>query len=434
MALSPDHCIFCGANNRLQSSFCNNCGNPLQTSTLSVAGSIVGGTSLLNPQQLLKQRYSTIKLLGKGGMGAVYKAEDTQFGNRFVAVKEMRQSGLDRQKLAEAADQFKHEAHLLAGLKHPSLPSIYDHFAESGRWYLVMDFIEGETLEECLNNASGNTLPIVKVVNIGIQLSKVLGYLHTRPTPIIFRDLKPSNVMLTPDDHVYLIDFGIARLFKPGQAKDTAAYGSAGYSSPEQYGKAQTTAQSDMYSLGATLHQMLSGSDPSQAPFRFAPLQFPGHPALSRLAALITQMLDMDVDKRPTSMALIRQELENIETQLKQPTAPTPYKPLVPLPPTVPVKPPSQLSSQISSLRLIRGSELPYAIRAFQIFLDDNRIGVIRRKENWTFRIQPGSHTIYLHVDRRSTLPLIFDIAPGENVTFLCAGADSSPYVRLWKV
>ena len=127
----------------------------------------------------------------------------------------------------------------------------------------------------------GGKLPIEKVLNIGIQLCAVLDYLHTRQPPIIFRDLKPANVMLTADGHIFLIDFGIARHFKPGQAKDTSALGSSGYAAPEQYGKMQTTPRADLYALGATLHQMLTGNDPSDAPFHFAPLQLPNHPALN---------------------------------------------------------------------------------------------------------------------------------------------------------
>src|SRR6266496_1055535 len=262
MSLSLTVCSSCGTANRAQSRFCNNCGNSLT----SGGGSPSGPTGRLASGQLLLQRYRIIQIVGQGGFGAVYKAEDMRFVNRHVAVKEMRQSGLDPQEVAEAAQQFKREANLLAGLKHPSLPGISDHFSANGRWYLVMDFIEGETLAEHLNKAKGKLLPIPEVIDIGIQLSKVLGYLHRRSTPIIFRDLKPPNVMLTPDGNVYLIDFGIARFFKPGQANDTEAYGTAGYSSPEQYGKAQTTPQSDIYSLGATLHEMLSRNDPSSMP------------------------------------------------------------------------------------------------------------------------------------------------------------------------
>jgi serine/threonine protein kinase/Tol biopolymer transport system component len=264
---------------------------------------------------LLKQRYRIISQLGKGGFGAVYKAADLQFGNRQVAIKEMSQSSLGAQELVEATESFKREALLLAGLTHPNLPRIYEQFTDSGRWYLVMDFIEGETLEEHLGNIKGGKLPVEKVLEIGIQLCMVLEYLHMRQPPIIFRDLKPANVMLTVGGHIYLIDFGIARHFKPGQAKDTTALGSTGYAAPEQYGRAQSTPRADIYALGVTLHQLLSGDDPADSPFRFASLQFLGHPILSRLEKLIMQMIEMDANKRPPGIAAVKQELQNIATQ-----------------------------------------------------------------------------------------------------------------------
>src|SRR6266699_1400755 len=260
------YCTACGAANQAQDAFCFACGKPLQTTTslpqYPVAGPASSAlTGLLAPNHLLKQRYLILSQLGKGGLGAVYKAEDAQLGNRLLAVKEMSQSGLSPQEIIEAAENFKREALLLAGLTHPNLPSIYDHFSEAGRWYLVMDFIEGETLEERLNKEPEGHLSVEETQQIGVQLCTVLGYLHSRQPPIIFRDLKPANVMMTLDGHLYLIDFGIARHFKPGQAKDTIAFGSPGYAAPEQYGKAQTTARSDIYSLGANLHQLLTGID-----------------------------------------------------------------------------------------------------------------------------------------------------------------------------
>src|SRR5438876_3995810 len=111
-----------------------------------------------------------------------------------------------------------------------------------------------------------------EALDAGMQLCSVLGYLHACQPPIIFRDLKPANIMRTAESNLYLIDFGIARHFKPGQARDTVAFGSPGYAAPEQYGQAQTTPRSDIYSLGAILHQLLSGNDPSVAPFRFKSL------------------------------------------------------------------------------------------------------------------------------------------------------------------
>ncbi len=301
MQAFPLYCTFCGANNQAQSAFCFYCGKAIQIGKLSTVQQ-VGGTGRLAAKQLLKQRYIIIRLLGQGGMGAVYRAEDTLFSNRPVAVKEMSQSNLNPQELIEAINQFKQEAYLLAALKHSNLPSIYDHFSENGRWYLVMDFIEGETIAEYLNKAKGRVLPIAEVLDIGVQLCKVLGYLHTRWQPIIFRDLKPSNIMLTPDGHLYLIDFGIARFFKPGQVKDTVAYGSAGYTAPEQFGRAQTTARSDIYSLGATLHQLLSGKYPASNtpnPFHFEALQTYNPAIPQALAMLVMQMLEMNVTHRP---------------------------------------------------------------------------------------------------------------------------------------
>src|SRR5439155_12405363 len=309
---SPLFCDSCGAANRLQAAFCYACGQPLQSNAGKNSSPTTG---LLVYNHLLKQRYRIISQVGKGGFGAVYKAADLQFGNRPVAIKEMSQSSLSQQELIEATESFKREALLLAGLTHPNLPRIYEQVTDIGRWYLVMDFIEGETLEEHLGKIKGGKLPVEQVLEIASQLCMVLEYLHIRQPPIIFRDLKPANVMLTMYGHVYLIDFGIARHFKPGQAKDTTALGSTGYAAPEQYGKAQTTPRADIYALGATLHQLLSGNDPTDTPFQFASLQLSGHPTLSRLEKLIMLMIEMDASKRPISMASVKQELQTISTQ-----------------------------------------------------------------------------------------------------------------------
>jgi dipeptidyl aminopeptidase/acylaminoacyl peptidase len=258
---------------------------------------------------LLKQRYRLLAQVGQGGFGAVYQAEDTELGNRKVAIKEMNQHGLTPQEEQEAMQAFRNEALLLAGLTHPNLPRIYEQFSEGGHWYLVMDFIEGETLEARLSRAPGGLLPVPEVLKIGLQLCTVLAYLHTRQPPIIFRDLKPANIMITLVGGMYLIDFGIARHFKPGQMKDTIAFGSAGYAAPEQYGKAQTTTQSDIYSLGATLHHCLSGTDPSETPFLFAPLPLI---APDGLGALVMHMVEADPSKRPASVDAIKQDLQRM--------------------------------------------------------------------------------------------------------------------------
>jgi serine/threonine protein kinase len=227
----------------------------------------------LLPHTLFRNRYYIIGQVGVGGFGSVYKARDTQSGDRLVAIKEVKLLGLHPQAMIEATHAFEREVSLLSQLNHPNLPHLYEHFRSPGHWYLVMDFIVGETLEQYQGKAPNRRLLLSEVFAIGLQLCTVLHYLHTQQPPIIFRDLKPANIMRTPAGQLYLIDFGIARYFKPGQAKDTVALGSLGYAAPEQYGTAQTTPRADIYSLGAVLHQLLTTSDPSEAPFRFTPLR-----------------------------------------------------------------------------------------------------------------------------------------------------------------
>ncbi|MGH2507683.1 MAG: protein kinase domain-containing protein, partial [Ktedonobacteraceae bacterium] len=261
---------------------------------------------------LLKQRYRIISQLGKGGFGAVYKALDMQFAKRIVAIKEMSQQNLGPQELVDATNSFRHEALLLSSLIHPNLPRIYEQFTDGGRWYLVMDFIEGETLEEYMFKVAGGKLSVDKVLSIGIQLCTVLEYLHNRQQPVIFRDLKPANIMLTSLGHIYLIDFGIARHFKPGQSKDTSALGSTGYAAPEQYGKSQTTPRADIYSLGVTLHELLTGLNPVDSPFTFARLRLPQHAGHPELEHLVMHMLAVDMQRRPNNVTIVRQALETI--------------------------------------------------------------------------------------------------------------------------
>jgi tRNA A-37 threonylcarbamoyl transferase component Bud32 len=288
---------------------------PLNTAA-ATGGAAEHPTGYMPPKTVLARRYVILGQIGRGGMAAVYKARDQQSGGRIVAVKELSQSGLSPQDLTEAVQTFQSEADLLATLKHPGLPRIYDHFNEGGRWYLIMAYIEGETLDQKLRQGGGRPLPVDQVLQVGIQLCAVLTYLHTRRPPIIFRDLKPANVMLTPGGGLYLIDFGIARIFKPGQQSDTMAFGSPGYAAPEQYGKAQTTTRSDIYSLGATLHQLLTGIDPSVRPFEFVPLRLRNPQAPPELEALIARMVQLDERLRPPAMASVQRDLELIRAKL----------------------------------------------------------------------------------------------------------------------
>src|SRR5579859_2791208 len=175
MAVAVRYCGACGTYNLPQAATCVKCGTTLAPMRAAVTGE--HPTGLMPPNAVLAHRYIILGQAGRGGMGAVYKARDQQTGGRVVAVKELSQTGLSPQELAEAVHTFKHEADLLASLKHAGLPRIYNHFSDGGRWYLVMDYIDGETLEEKLRKSGGRSLPIDQVIQVGIQLCAVLTYL-----------------------------------------------------------------------------------------------------------------------------------------------------------------------------------------------------------------------------------------------------------------
>ncbi|MFL5629414.1 MAG: protein kinase domain-containing protein [Ktedonobacteraceae bacterium] len=325
MSLSYKFCDNCGASNQIGAVFCFSCAQQFSRSSIALSQNKPTLPSLndyFNTNTLFVQRYRVLKLLGQGGMGSVYQVEDLRFDGAVRAIKELSQNSMNPQELREAADAFQHEAVMLAKLSHPNLPRIYDHFNEAGRWYLVMDYIEGETLEDRLARLPNHKCTIEESIKIGIHLCSVFTYLHTHQPPIIFRDLKPANIMLTSDDHVYLIDFGIARLFKPHQAKDTIALGSPGYAAPEQYGRTQTTSSADIYSLGAVLHQMLSGDDPSADPFQFSPLQLTHLPKGIELANLVMQMVETKREKRPANVLEVKKILQTLEYKNRQTITP----------------------------------------------------------------------------------------------------------------
>lgn len=221
---------------------------------------------MLETGMILQERYHTVRKLGGGGMGTVYLAEDRRLPGRKCALKEMIPQDLPAADRNWAIQAFQMEAQMLANLNHPGLTRVTDFFGEKGNWYLVMDFVPGETLEDRVARYPDHKLPIREMLHIVEQLCNVLNYLHGRNPPVIFRDLKPSNVMITPQQDIKLIDFGIARFFKTGQTSDTTNLGTPGYAAPEQYGGAgQSDARTDIYSLGVLIHHMVTGYDPSKA-------------------------------------------------------------------------------------------------------------------------------------------------------------------------
>jgi serine/threonine protein kinase len=255
---------------------------------------------------VLQQRYRIERLLGGGGMGMVYLAHDERLSNRPCAIKEMVDHFIDAQQRLEANEYFAREADTLAQLKHPAIPAISDRFDQQNRHYLVMEYVEGRNLEEELAER-GSPLPEGLVIDIARQLCDVLAYLHGLQPPIIYRDLKPSNVMLTSNGRVVLVDFGIARLFK-AQRKGTMI-GTLGFAPPEQY-QGIADPRGDLYSLGATLHYVMTGRDPEKfPPFSFPPVREIRPAISSNLSGAIDRTLSYEMANRPATVQEFRDML-----------------------------------------------------------------------------------------------------------------------------
>jgi len=260
-------------------------------------------TGPLEPGTVLQGRYAIERLLGGGGMGMVYLARDQRLANRPCAIKEMVDHFIDQAQRIEANEYFAREADTLAQLKHQAIPAITDRFELANRHYLVMEYVEGRNLEEELA-ARGGPLPEGLVIDIARQLCDVLAYLHGLVPPIIYRDMKPSNVMLNSNGRVVLVDFGIARLFKA--ARKGTMIGTLGFAPPEQY-QGLVDPRSDIYSLGATLHYVLTGRDPEKfPPFSFPPVRELRPAVSSNLAGAIDAALAYEVNVRPPSVREFR--------------------------------------------------------------------------------------------------------------------------------
>src|SRR5947209_6377706 len=240
---------------------------PVETARAGSTGGRKAAAKQLDPGAVLNGRYEIVRRIGGGGMGAVYLAKDRHLGDAPRAVKEMVESHLDPLQHEKAIGDFKRESLLLTSLEHPSIPTIYDYFYddEKERFYLVMKYISGGDIAGRLRNAPNGRIDEKTVAEWSMQAADVLDYLHKRPKPIIYRDLKPANLMIDGNTgRVMLIDFGIARWVAP-QEKGVTAVGTMGYAPPELFsGKAEP--RTDIYSLGATMFHLLTGSDPQDNP------------------------------------------------------------------------------------------------------------------------------------------------------------------------
>jgi eukaryotic-like serine/threonine-protein kinase len=265
----------------------------------------------LQPGATLQNRYLIQGVLGVGGMGSVYRARDMRFPNvtKLVAVKEILNLAPDPSVREMIVKTFEREANILATLNHPAIPQIYDYFTQGDRSFLVQEYIEGKDLEGVLDETAG-WLADEPVAEWAIQLCDVLAYLHGhQPDPIVFRDMKPSNVMLDQHYRIRLIDFGIARAFAAGQ-KGTMI-GTEGYSPPEQYrGEAGPTG--DIYALGATLHHLLTKKDPRlEPPFSFAerPVRRINQTVSAELEGIINTALNYNPTERFATAVAMKEAL-----------------------------------------------------------------------------------------------------------------------------
>jgi outer membrane protein assembly factor BamB/tRNA A-37 threonylcarbamoyl transferase component Bud32 len=257
-----------------------------------------------------------LELLAVGGMSTVYKAQDLRFSKatRLCVIKEMLNTATEPQVRAMMESRFEREANILASLNHPGIVQVYDFFREGDRNYLVLEYVDGKDLDTTLSDTEG-FLPETQVVHWAVQVCEVLSYLHSHePQPIIFRDIKPANIMLDSHGHIRLVDFGIARIFQSGH-KGTMI-GTEGYNPPEQYrGFAEPGV--DIYALGATMHHLLSKQDPRmEAPFSFH--ERPIHdtnPTISReLTEIINRALEYDPNMRYGSAEEMKRALMSLRS------------------------------------------------------------------------------------------------------------------------
>ena len=264
---------------------------------------------MLHAGEVLQNRYEITKIVGKGGMSTVYQARDLNNQN-ILAIKDVERSGKEEnqemeQKLAVS------EGQMLKQLSNPHLPRIYDIIENQDSFMLVMDYIQGESLDKVIKREGPQ--PMERVLHWGMQICEVFHYLHNQPTPIIYRDMKPANIMLKPDGQLMMIDFGTARTMKQGVAMqaDTICLGTAGFAAPEQFGGyGQSDARTDIFSLGATLYNMITGHSPSERPMGIQRLE-KWNPALkdTPIAQIIYKATRQDPNERYQTAMELREDL-----------------------------------------------------------------------------------------------------------------------------
>ena len=283
----------------------------------------VGAVQPYEGGTVLRDRYRLTEVVGQGGMGNVYRAEDLRLPGRLCAVKEVIPDLHLAQELRDQAhQQFLQEASILAQLDHPNLPKVSDFFSDHNRDYLVMDFVPGRDLKQWLDDSRAQHRPLGEntVLTWASQIIDALSYLHRQTPPVVHRDIKPSNIKLTPDERIKLVDFGLVKLLSPDDARTITVVqgrGTALYTPLEQYGgdSGHTDARTDIYALGATFYHLLTGTPPPDAKTRFLTpqaLRAPGQlndQISPHVSEAILWAMEMHPDDRPQSINQFAQAL-----------------------------------------------------------------------------------------------------------------------------
>ena len=267
---------------------------------------------------ILRERYKLTNIVGQGGMGSVYRAEDLRLPGRLCAIKEVQPDpNADEAYRQQAQSQFLQEASILAQLDHPSLPKVSDFFTENGRDYLVMDFVTGKDLRQMLQENEG-PLPEEDILTWADQIIDALAYLHRQTPPVLHRDIKPANIKLTLDRRIKLVDFGLVKLMATDDERTITVVqgrGTALYTPLEQYGGdgGHTDVRSDIYALGATFYHLLTDFPPPDAKARFLnPASLPPPRRLNQdisphVSDAIQWAMEMHPDERPSTVEQFRQ-------------------------------------------------------------------------------------------------------------------------------
>ena len=309
----PIFCDNCGYQNRASAKFCQGCGGKIIATTPH--GTLQTGV-------ILNKNYEIKSLLKQGGMGAVYQAFNRKF-DTICAVKELLSQTANSKDHQYMIDSFEREAKILHKLRHPNIPVVVDYFIEAGRYYLVMDYIEGKDLDTVMASYPGCMVPEDIVIEWAKEILNALDYLHSQNPPIIYRDIKPANIMLrSSDKKVILIDFGIARTITPGGQTLKTKIGTPEFA-PKELFHGQPEVRSDIYSLGATMHCLLTGKAPL-APFDFKPVR-DINPSISEgLEKVVMKSLSMDIDRRHKTAREMKEALLSLSSHAQTLNKPQP--------------------------------------------------------------------------------------------------------------